>query len=79
MENKICSVCNVPMNIHNTCCGWQNANMLIHESEKTIMGIISDEEKEIRWLISQSPNSDKLFQWFLNNRSIAVVTNVWQS
>lgn len=78
MENDFCPVCSVPVKMHNTCCGWNNANMIIHESEKVFTASsISDEEKEIRWLISQSPNSDKLFRWLLNNRSTATATTVW--
>lgn len=51
--------CGVPNSLHNTCCGWGNANVIMFPWEMTVP-MISDEEKEIRWLISQSPNSLRL-------------------
>jgi len=65
MENEICN-CGVPFSLHNTCCGWNNANLILSENETFIPAVISAEEKEIRWLISQSKNADRLMRWFAN-------------
>jgi hypothetical protein len=48
-EETLCSVCGVPLSIHNTCCGWQNANLIIFPWEQTIAGAMSDSEKKRRW------------------------------
>lgn len=65
VNNKTCSNCGVPEKLHNTACGWGNANIILFEGEETFNGATSAEEREIRWLISQSDNYKKLQSWFL--------------
>lgn len=59
IENERCS-CGVPNSQHNTCCGWENANIIFFPWEHTVPAYISPEEKEVRWLLSQQPNGIQL-------------------
>jgi hypothetical protein len=59
LQPKDVCFCGVPHSLHNTCCGWINANCIVFPHEKTIGGM-SAEEKELRYLISLSPNADEI-------------------
>jgi hypothetical protein len=75
MNKKTCS-CGVPEDIHSpTCCGWGNANIILFEGEESMPAVISSEEKEIRWLISQSSNSKDLIKWFNVSKTPIVINS----
>lgn len=64
-EDTVCISCGVPKSQHSTCCGWENANTIFFPWEHSVNARISSEEKELRYLISQSPNGLKMSR-FLN-------------
>lgn len=51
-KEEVCS-CGVPLSLHNTCCGWGNANLIVFQWEKTISFGPDDAKK--RYEISQLP------------------------
>lgn len=56
--DEVCT-CGVPNSRHGTCCGWHNAHTVYFPWE-SIIGNPSAEERELRYLISTSPNGMKL-------------------
>lgn len=44
--------CGVPVYLHGTSCGWNNASVIIQNGETTIVGNLTGEEKKERWLQS---------------------------
>jgi len=55
--SQICT-CGVPNVVHGaTACGWLNATVVTFNGENIVRPFISPEEKELRYLISQSPNA----------------------
>lgn len=46
-----CPACNVPMHLHSTSCGWDNALILLDPNEKGIPAIITGEQRRQRWLL----------------------------
>lgn len=54
-EDKICS-CGVPDGIHNTCCGWENANVVLFPFDNEITGAVSSYEKALRWKCRNNPD-----------------------
>ncbi len=44
LEKKFCS-CGVPYHLHNTCCGWENANIEIVPAET----VFNDNPTKARW------------------------------
>jgi len=61
-----CLGCSVPESQHNTSCGWENANIIMFPWENKVSLTMTGEEKELRWLISTSPNQLKLSHYFAN-------------
>ena len=64
---ETCS-CGVPYKIHSSCCGWQNARPIIFGCETRVNPTMTPEETELRWLISQSPNADKIAEQLFTNK-----------
>ena len=44
-----CNECSVPNEIHGTCCGWVNADIVVLPGEEIIPSVISAEDKELRY------------------------------
>ncbi len=59
---KFCMCCGVPLHLHATCCGWDNAHLVVFQNDNLygFAATTSAEEKELRWLISQSPNAEAI-------------------
>ncbi|MES2287429.1 MAG: hypothetical protein V4547_17175 [Bacteroidota bacterium] len=49
-ESKVCH-CGVPLTIHNTACGWENASPIIFSWETSIPAAMTAHEKQIRYLL----------------------------
>lgn len=52
MSKEIICSCGVPENLHNTCCGWENASITIFPNEKTFTYPSAEENKK-RWELSK--------------------------
>lgn len=48
-SEKVCELCGVPDSQHNTCCGWDNANVILFPWEFSVPAMIPAEEKELRY------------------------------
>jgi hypothetical protein len=77
MKNKtqVGCICTVPHELHGTCCGWDNANLIQFEGEKYLPSVVDAGEKEIRWLILQSPNKKSLIEWWVNRKQQFLILN----
>lgn len=62
-ENAVCPACGVPTELHQTCCGWRNARRVVFPGEVFLTVAMTPEEAELRYLISKSPNKDKIVKW----------------
>jgi hypothetical protein len=79
MENVEKCSCGVPISLHSTCCGWQNAGIIAFPGEISFGMVtkpeITPEEREIRWLISQSQNRDALAKYYLGRTTTIITSN----
>lgn len=63
--------CGVPLDIHNTACGWENASLILFPWETNVPAMMTGHEKQLRYIIRNESEETQRLQ--LSDNPIAMI------